>query len=211
MNGDWTTEMRAAIRRDRVRQSLIVASLAGLALSLASCAWSPELRMAGNPGTAAGTGLGDVALNAPVSFGGVMLCVSSPGTATIRSVAVHQATGDIEVQAFATRPNPFTRGLDGLGDKQSTITDLHLDLDPSAPATVSGACPGDAASAPPSIAGQLVELAVQVARRQGDAAGGAALDVTYEVGGDTRTAVIPFGIWLCATTCPPEANKLYRA
>jgi hypothetical protein len=56
----------------------------------------------------------------------------------------------------------------------------------------------------------MVELAVQVARRSGDAAGGPALDVTYDVGGDTRTAVIPFGVWLCAATCPPEAGNLYH-
>lgn len=181
-----------------------------LVLSVAACGSSPELRMAGNPGNAAAIAMEDVPLDTPISFGGVMLCVSAPATATIRAVAVHQATGDIEVQAFAVRLNPFMRGLDGLGNQRSTIADLHLDFDPTAPATVSGECPDDAASLPPSVSAQLVELAVQVARRSGDAGGGPALDVTYELGGGTRTAIIPFGVWLCAATCPLEARNLYH-
>jgi hypothetical protein len=202
--------MGAAMAKNRAGHSLSASTVVAFALSLSACSSAAELRMAGNPGTAAGMRVEDVPLNAPLSFGAVMLCISSPGTATIRSIAVHQATGDIEVQAFATRPNPFTRGLDGLGSQRSTIADLHLDFAPAAPATVSGVCPDDAASVAPSISAQLVELAVQVARRSGDAAGGSALDVTYEVGGDMRSAVIPFGVWLCAATCPPEAGKLYQ-
>jgi hypothetical protein len=194
----------------QVGRSLTAASLAVLALSLAACGSSPDLRMVGDPGTAAAVGINDVPLDTPVSFGSVMLCVSSPGTVTIRSVDVHQPTGDIEVQAFATRLNPFTRGLDGLGNQFSTIAALHVDLDPTAPTTVSGVCPGDVTTAPPSVMSQIVELAVQVVRRSGDAAGGPALDVTYEVGGEMRTAVIAHGIWLCAATCPPEAGNLYR-
>ncbi len=194
----------------RVRSSLTAAMLAVLALAFAACGSSPDLRMVGDPGTAAAEGIHDVPLDTPVSLGGIMLCVSAPSTATIRSIAVHQPTGDIEVQAFATRPNPFTRGLDGLGNPVSTIADLHLDFDPAAPAMVSGVCPADVTTMPPSVAAQLVELAVQVVRHSGDAAGGAALDVTYDTGGQTRTAVIAHGIWLCAADCPPEAGNLYR-
>jgi hypothetical protein len=75
---------------------------------------------------------------------------------------------------------------------------------------LTGVCPDNVTTMPSSVAAQMVELAVQVARRSGDAAGGPALDVTYDVGGDTRTAVIPFGVWLCAATCPPEAGNLYH-
>jgi hypothetical protein len=189
---------------------LRAAMFAVLALSLAACGSPPDLRWTGDPGMAAGIGVDDVPVGAPVSFGGVMLCVSAKGTATVRSVAIHEPTGDIEVQAFATRLNPFTRGLDGLGTARSSIADLDLDLDPAAPARVSGVCAEDDETAPSGAAGQIVELAVQVARRSGDAAGGPALDVTYEVEGGTRTTVIPFGIWLCAGTCPPEAESLWR-
>jgi hypothetical protein len=195
---------------NRVRHGYAAVAIAALAISLAGCGSPPELRTGINPGTAVGMSMEDVALNTPVSFGSVMLCVSSPATATIRSVAVHQATGDIEVQAFATRLNPFTRGLEGLGNSPLKIADLHLDFDPSAPATVSGVCPDDPASPAPGVAAQMMELAVQVTRRSGNAAGGSALDVTYEVGGNTRTTVIPFAVWLCAATCPPEASELYH-
>jgi hypothetical protein len=161
--------------RNRTRYSH-TAAIAAIALSLAGCASAPELRTEINPGATVSMSMENVALNAPASFGSVMLCVSSPGTATVRSVAVHQATGDIEVEAFATPPNPFTRGLEGLGNSPSTIANLHLDFDVAAPAIVTGVCPADPASPAPSAAAQLMELAVQVARRSGDAAGGPALD-----------------------------------
>jgi hypothetical protein len=122
---------------------------------------------------------------------------------------VHQATGDIEVQAFATRPNPFTRVLDGLRNQRSTIADLHFDFNPTAPATVSGMCPEEAASLP-QASQRIWSRLRSKSLGAGDAAGGRALDVTYEVGGGTRTTVIPFGVWLCATTCPPEAKILYH-
>jgi hypothetical protein len=194
---------------DRMNGSLRVAIIAALALATATCGSSPDLRMAGDPGTAVGIGVANVPVDAPVSFGTVMLCVSAPGTAIVRSVAVHEPTGDIEVEVFATRPNPFARGLDGLGTARSTIADLRLDFDPAA-TPVAGVCPEDVESAPASVSAQIVELAIQVARRSGDAAGGPALDVTYVVDGRTRIAVIPFGVWLCASTCPPEAGDLMQ-
>ena len=155
---------------NRVHSGLRVALIAVLALSMAACGSPPTLRWEGAHGSAAGIGVANLPLEAPVSFGTVMLCVSTAGTATVRSVAVHEPTGDIEVQAFATRLNPFTRGLDGLGTARSSIADLRLDFDPASPALVSGVCPEDVESAPSSVSAQTVELAVQVARRSGDAA-----------------------------------------
>jgi hypothetical protein len=192
------------------RRLLAIACLVA-ALSLAGCGATTDLRMEGVPGTAVGMGVRDIPTGQPVSFGSIMLCLSQPGSAAIRSVAVHQRTGDIEVQAFAVRPNPFTRGLDGIGSARGAIADLHTDLDPNAPnKTVAGVCAVDPAKPTDAESAQLVELVVQVARGGGDAAGGPALDVVYEVDGSTRTAVIPFGMWLCAAECPLEASALYK-
>jgi len=88
--------------------------------------------------------------------------------------------------------------------------DLHLDLDPTVPAIVTETCPADPTAMSDDVASGLVELVVQVARRSGEAAGGSALAITYDVDGTARTGVIPFGIWLCEATCPPEAEELYR-
>ena len=189
--------------------SMTVAALA--AISLAACGPSTDLRMAVAEGTAASDAFRDVGVGQPFSFGATMLCLSRPGNVVLRSVAVHQPNGDIEVQAFAVRLNPFLRGLDGLGGEASTIAGLKSDFDPDAPVKqVSGVCPEDPANPPDSVSAQLVELAVQVVRGSGGAAGGSALDVAYEVDGSTRTAVIPHGVWLCAATCPPEAGTLYK-
>lgn len=139
---------------------LAVASLAA-ALTLAGCGQATDLRLEGAPGTAVGTGVRDVPTGQPVSFGSIMLCLSQPGSAALRSVAVHQPTGDIEVQAFAVRPNPFIRGLDGIGSARGAIADLHADLDPGAPAkTVAGVCAADPAKPTDAESAQLVELVV---------------------------------------------------
>jgi hypothetical protein len=197
--------------RSRSEFGTLGMALSALVAVLLGACGSTDLLLVGAPGTAAGMAQEDVAARDPVSFGSIMLCLSRPGTAVLRSVAVHGAAGDIEVQAFAVRLNPFLRGLDGLGDARSTITGLHTDFDPDAPVkAVSGVCPEDPANPPDSVSAQLVELAVQVVRGSGDAAGGPALDVVYDAEGSTRTAIIPFGVWLCATTCPPEAGTLYK-
>lgn len=185
-------------------------SFVAAALALGACGPVPVVQMAGDPGAVASITSANVPLNASVSVGSMNLCVSTPGRATIRSVAVHAPTGDIVVEAFATRPNPFTRGLDGVGNARSSIVDLHLDLDPTAPAIVAETCPVDVTAMPDDVASGLVELVVQVARRSGEAAGGPALDIAYDVDGTSRTSVIPLGIWLCEATCPPEADELFR-
>jgi hypothetical protein len=190
---------------------LLAISAFAAALLVAACGPTTELRMAGPAGNAASVSTSDVSTGEPVTFGTAMLCLSRPGTAVLRSVAVHQPTGDIEVQAFAVRPAPFALGLDAVGSARGTISDLQTNLDPNAAVkSVGGVCATDPANPSPSEVAQETELVFQVARRSGDAAGGPAIDVVYEVDGSTRTAVIPLGVWLCAAECPPEASTLYR-
>jgi hypothetical protein len=189
---------------------LMVSAIAA-ALLVGACGPTTELRMEGPAGNAFGVSQRDVPTGEPMTFGSAMLCLSRPGTAVLRSVAVHQPTGDIEVQAFAVRPAPFASGLDAVGSAHGTISDLHTNLDPDAAVkSVAGVCAADPANPSPSEVAHETELVVQVARLGGDAAGGPALDVVYEADGSTRTAVIPIAVWLCASDCPPEADTLYE-
>ena len=75
-----------------------------LALALDACGPAREVQMVAGPRVAASIGSGNVPINASVSVGSMDLCISAAGRATIRSVAVHDPTGDIVVEAFATRP-----------------------------------------------------------------------------------------------------------
>ena len=184
---------------------------AALTLALGACGPAAQVQMAGGSSVAASIGSTNVPVGVPVSVGSMTLCITAPGRAIIQSVAMHEPTGDIAVEAFATRPNPFARNLDGVGNPRSSIVDLDLDLDPAAPAVVSGSCPADVSAISDGEAAALVELVVQVVRRSGTDAGASALDITYEMDGDTRTSVIPVGIWLCQATCPPESESLYRS
>jgi len=178
----------------------MVVVVAALALTLSGCGAHAQLRMVG-PNTAS-LAIDDAAYDAPRSIGSMMLCVTSPATATITGVTPHQPSGDIRVEAFSVRPNPFARGLDGLGDDLRPLADIGAGFDPGAVQTVSGRCPTDTQLDDSTIAAQVVELGVQVSWSSGDVAGTTGLDVGYEVAGSTATAFIPFGIWLCAQTCP---------
>jgi hypothetical protein len=55
--------------------------------------------------------MGNVAYGEPRSVGAMELCLTSPGTATITRVTLHEPTGDIRVEAFGVRPNPYARAL----------------------------------------------------------------------------------------------------
>jgi hypothetical protein len=160
----------------------------------------PEMRALINGSVS--QGVGDTAYNAPNSVGGVMLCVTGAATATITSVAVHDATGDIRVEAFAVRLNPNTRGEIGLGGVRRTLSAFAADFHPAAVQEVSGVCPTDGQLEDTDIDSKLSELGIQVAFSSGAVAGGNSLDISYRINGTDRTTTIPFGIWLCAATCP---------
>ena len=141
-----------------------------------------------------------------------MLCVSAPTTATISAVSVDKAEGGIRVDAFATRPNPFTRGEDGLDSQAGSLVDSSSTF-AGADQRVIGVCPGGGAAPDPSFdASGLSELGVQVSwDGVGPYAGGHALDVTYSISGQAHTLVLLFGIWLCASTCPESLTDIVTA
>lgn len=181
--------------------AVIVVALVGLAASVRLVApRPPELRMAGDNRVAFATG--NAAYDAPHSIGAGLLCVAGSGMATITRVALHEPIGDIRVTAFAVRPNPYTRGQQGLGDERKLLSEIGGGFDPDAAQQVSGVCPSEAQLNDTGVVSKLSELGVQVAWSSGDLAGGAGLDVTYEIGGTERSTFMPFGIWLCAASCP---------
>jgi hypothetical protein len=79
------------------------------------------------------------------------------------------------------------------------------------PITTSAVCSTESQLDDPAIAGAVQELGVQVAWSSGDVAGARGLDVNYAIGGSTATALIPFGIWLCARVCPEGTGSLLLA
>jgi hypothetical protein len=189
----------------------LIASAFAAAFLVGGCGPTTEVRWAGAAGNAASISQPDVATGEPVTFGTAMLCLSRPGAAVLQSVAIHQPTGEIEVEAFAVRAAPFALGLDAVGSARGTIADLRTNLDPDAPVkSVAGVCAADPANPTPSELAQETELVFQVARRSGDAAGGPALEVVYEADGSTGTAIIPLGVWVCASECPPEAGTPHK-
>jgi len=173
------------------------------AVAVGGCGEGPRLRWPGE--NTAGLAMSNVAYGAPRSVGSMPLCVTAPGTATITSVALHEPTGNLRIDAFAVRPNPFARGLDGVGDSLTPLGEIGGGFDPAATQQVSDVCPTDEQIADPDFDWPpLPEFAVQVSWSSGDLAGGTGIDVTYELGGSELVALIPFEIWVCAGPCPEE-------
>jgi hypothetical protein len=188
--------------------SAVGASIA-VGLLAAGClgAPGPRLAFAADPSIKLSLAQSNVGPADALSFGGIMVCVTSPGTAQIDAVRIDQPQGDIRVEAFAVRPNPMPAG-DGLGAQRTTLAAFSSAFVPSAPQHVSGLCPRDPNAPTASEGSALSELGVQVRLGSGDLAGGRALDLDYRIDGGQRTLTIPFGIWLCSGTCPPGVGAI---
>jgi hypothetical protein len=155
----------------------------------------------------ASVAMSNAAYGEPRSVGAMELCLTSPGSATITKVALHQPSGDIRVEAFGVRPNPYVRGLNGVGVQAIRLAEVGGGFDLDGVQQVSEVCPTEGQLADRDVGATLKEFAVQVSWSSGDVSGGTGLDVTYEIEGVHRTAAIPFGIWLCAGTCPDDVGS----
>lgn len=146
----------------------------------------------------------------PWTFGGIILCRSGPGTAVIRSVSIHPPAsglgGQLRVEAFAVRPNPFPLGQSAFGAEPTTLTAIGSGFVPAGPQLVTTVCPqpGELATWKSGS-----ELAVQVSKDAATAFG-VGLDIQYTSGSAVQTYSTPFGIALCALStiaqCPPETT-----
>src|ERR1700678_3149045 len=83
--------------------------------------WSgPSLRPAGNPSPSTG-GFSAVSPTHHALLGGMLLCLTGPGSAVITSIVPVHPTGTIEVLGYAARPNPLLNGGDLLGTDYGTL------------------------------------------------------------------------------------------
>jgi len=146
--------------------------------------------------------LGRQRIHAHVQRPAVLVLRIGPVGGAARSIGLGGAQGDLVVDAFAVRPNPFTSGLLGLGDERAALASLGAGFDPAATQVVDGTCPKDPNNATDDENRRLYELGVQVHLASGDVGGATDLLVAYEIDGRQAMTSIPFGIWLCTATCP---------
>jgi len=190
----------------------LVALTALVVMIAAGCSDNgPRLVFAADPSVTAGLASSNARTGQPVSFGAVMLCVSAPTTATIRKVAIHEPQGDVEVTAFAVRPNPMASGHEGLGGLDIGLAEYGSGFVPGQAQTVLGICPADPQAATAAEAAALSELGVEVRLESGTLGGGSSLDLTYTADGKDRVLNVPFAIWLCASTCPDNVGASPRS
>jgi len=179
--------------------------IALVAAAAAGCSDNaPRLLFAADPSISVALSQSNITVGAPLSFGAIMLCVSAPSSATIQKVSIHDPHGAMQVDAFAVRPNPMASGHEGLGALNIGLAAYGTGFAPAEPQSVRGVCPKDLLAPTGEEAAALSELGVEVHLGSGVTGGGRALDLTYTADGSVRMVTIPFGIWLCVATCPPD-------
>ena len=108
----------------RVARRAARPAVAGFLVMLAAaCSGAgPELRPGGNgPPNTSIDGIPAVRASHPALLGGMVLCVTGPGSAVITAIKPIHPTGAIEVVDYATRPNPGQTGGEQLGVDYGTL------------------------------------------------------------------------------------------
>jgi hypothetical protein len=197
-----------AVSREPMDHTLQLAawSLAAMTL-LGGCGGSgPALQAVGDP--TGGVVEFSVGAEQPWIFGALTLCLSAPGQVTVTSVTIHPGpwpVGGLHVEAFATRPNPWTHLAPPLGAQPSTLAAFgHGFVVGGAQQVVeTSSCPTQAELDTNTWRGGT-ELGVQVAKDLPGTGAGDGLDITYTSAGSSHSMVIHFAIVLCAAQLPSE-------
>jgi hypothetical protein len=153
-----------------------------------------QLRVAGTMSSVA-VGQDNVPAGQEWSFGAITLCVTAPDTAVVDSVALIEPTDGLRLNAFATRPSPFSTGQRGLGGEPVSLDTYAGGFVVGAQQTVTTVCPKEGEEQT-WLGGS--ELGFQVSKSTDGLARSQGLEVTYEASGSKGTFKIPFGIALCA-------------
>jgi hypothetical protein len=125
----------------------------------------------------------------------MLLCLTGPGRAVITDVVPVTPVGNVEVVAFAVRPNPLLRGADMLGSGRGTLQDNGFN---TADRIVDTQCV--------SGSGQGYELGLELTVPPGTNAGTKAFQIDYTVGDHTANLTYPLGAILCATPSVDDAQ-----
>jgi hypothetical protein len=181
-------------RRVRTHRAARAALVAALCVATWSCSSTERpvgsgavsLRTHNQPNPSA-AGLPTPTENAPLSIGaGSVVCLTSPGTATVVAVQPREGTSNFAVEAFGVRPNPSLQGADQLGEFPGVLSDVGFD---PAAHQVDVACS--------DRQGAGYELGVQIARTGPGIATSRGFEVAWESGEETGTVFIPLAVLLC--------------
>lgn len=197
----WMSSM-GPVRPGPVRFRVIVVAVAALGI-VGSVGWwraMPELRVPWAAGTSVSIASGEFPHSMPLSVGTIFPCLSVPGEATIVAVGAVEPEGDIRVDAFALRANPWDQGVNAVGSIRETLAEIDGGFRLNQPAVVSAVCADGAAG------GHADELAIQLSYGSGDLAGVKALLMTYRVHGVDRSTTIPFAVRFCSGRCPGSST-----
>ena len=161
-----------------------------LVMLAAACSGAgPELRPGGNgPPNTSMAGIPAVSAAHYALLGGMVLCVTGPGSAVITAIKPIHPTGAIKVIDYATRPNPGQTGGEQLGVDYGTLRTHGF----TANRTVNAQC-GDGDS------GQGDELGIAVSVPPGTNAGTTGWEIDYRIGDHTASTSFPLGAILCST------------
>lgn len=172
----------------RLTRGLAVVAVALSLILAAGCGshW-PRLTMPGKMNSGVAVGIGMLRPNHSADVGSIQVCLTRPGKVTITGVEPIRPVGDIEVQAFAVRPNPLATGADLLGSDRRTLAQSGFD----GSHTVDRVCKTNDGST-------SFELGLQLTKPTQADVGAPGWTVSYRSGSHTGTLAVPLGITLCS-------------
>ena len=156
-------------------------------LAAACSGAGPELSTGGTPNTSM-AGIPAVSATHHALLGGMVLCLTGPGSAVITAVKPIHPTGAIGVVDYATRPNPGQTGGEQLGVGYGALRTHGF----TANRTVNAQC-GDGDS------GQGDELALELSVPPGTNEATTGWEIDYRVGDQAASITFPQGAVLCST------------
>lgn len=154
----------------------------------------PELST-GGPTNSGMNGIPAVGPSNHADIGEMLLCLTGPGRAVITDVRPVRPVGNVEVVAFAVRPNPALKGAAMLGSGSGTLQDNGFN---TANRTVDTQCV--------SGSGQGYELGLELTVPPGTNAGTTGFQIDYTVGDHTANLTYPVGAILCSTPSVDDAK-----
>lgn len=178
-----------------------------LTVVLVGCAGSlrsdwPRLRLDGRLNPGVGDSIGGIPPGHPADVGDITVCLTSPGRVTITQVTPYRPSGDIEVQAYAVRLNPYlTHSGTFLGDAAQPLSKLGFKQDHVVD-VVCGTRSGQALA---------YELALQLTHPTRTDVSAAGWAIHYRSQGHTGTVTVPYSVTVCTGSVnAPACRRLQR-
>jgi hypothetical protein len=132
----------------------------------------------------------------PYAFGDIIMCLDRPGTLTIDSIELIDATGGLRIDDFGVIPNAMES--DHFGYEDSSVPIAQTTPQPSYPVIMTKACP-TSFNLPAVPNPQSVAVLLQYSKSTNTSAASRGIKINYTTAGHQEWVKLEWTVALCAT------------